>query len=251
MSEASQRPDGASDGGEPEYGVRLDPEYGAMASKFGPGYDPYLYGAPEPPVSDQASDGAASPSQAASAAPSNASYDAYGPGAYGQAGQSGPADPYGRGGWPGPSATPSNAPSNAPYGAPQYGPQDAMPPYPGQERGGAERPHRIVNGVDVDDPASNPLYGRWDPYAVIAFVFSILFSVPLLPALMGFAALWRTRTFHMRGRGLAVAAIVINTLTTIVQVWMLINGVDVADLTSRLLDMYAGSGSGDDGTLSA
>ena len=240
MSEASRRPDGASGGAAPEYGARLDPEYGAMASAYGPDYDPYLYGAPEPPASapaseGAASDGAASPSDAAPGARSGRyGSGPHAPGSYGQIG---------------PDA--SNTPSNMPYGAPQYGPQDAMPPYPGQERGGAERPHRIVNGVDVDDPASNPLYGRWDPYAVIAFVFSILFSVPLLPALMGFAALWRTRTFHMRGRGLAVAAIVINTLTTIVQVWMLINGVDVADLTSRLLDMYAGSGSGDDGTLSA
>lgn len=112
--------------------------------------------------------------------------------------------------------------------------------------GGAGHTPRYFYGIDVNDPNQNPLYGRWDSYAIIAFVFALVFSVPLLPAIMGIISLWRTGTFHMKGRALAVAAIIINVLTTALQIWMWVNGIDVTDLTNQMLNMVgSGSGSGD------
>lgn len=95
-------------------------------------------------------------------------------------------------------------------------------------------------GVNLDDPRQNPLYGRWDAYAIMAFVFAILFSsMPVLPAVMGGLAMWRTRTFRMKGYGLALAAVIINVLTTLVVLWAAMHGMSVEQL---VLDMYGLSG---------
>ena len=32
----------------PKYGQYQQPEYGAMSGQYGPNYNPYIYGAPEP-----------------------------------------------------------------------------------------------------------------------------------------------------------------------------------------------------------
>ncbi len=214
---------------QPAYGRRVRPEYGALASDLPAGYNPYLYGAPERNGGSTASHGSRT-------------------------------DPHGAAS----SRTPS--PRSAPYGV---GPRDGAPrdgagrqasshstsemngPGPngsgvdGTGRGGAPRQY---HGIDLDDPASNPLYGHWDPYAIVAFVFA-LSSIPVLPAVMGGIAMWRTRTFRMKGFGLALAAVILNVLVTIVDVWMMLAGVSMDDLTqwlqqqSGLLGGEGGSGS--------
>ena len=74
-------------------------------------------------------------------------------------------------------------------------------------------------------------------------------SFPVLPALIGCLAIWRTRRFHTRGRGLAIAAVVINVLTTIIVIWMTMHGISMDDMYQAMLNMLApgmgGSGSGD------
>ena len=114
---------------------------------------------------------------------------------------------------------------------------------------------RQLKPINLDDPNENPLYGRWDPYAIVAFVGAVVFTLPLFPALIGGAAIWRTRIFHMKGRGLAIAAVVINVLTTAMQIWMWMNGVSLVDLYSQLYSSLYGGGSGgtsgDSGTVSA
>ena len=71
----------------------------------------------------------------------------------------------------------------------------------------------------------------------------------VLPALIGCLAIWRTRRFHTRGRGLAIAAVVINVLTTIIVIWMTMHGISMDDMYQAMLNMLApgmgGSGSGD------
>ncbi|WP_314688226.1 hypothetical protein [uncultured Bifidobacterium sp.] len=149
---------------QPEYGQVRMPEYGALASSYPSGYDPYLYGRPAPTT---------------------------------------------------PTASP--APSSAPR---TQGPKTAA--------SAPAAPHRpeMFHGVDLADPGQNPLYGRWDSYAVLALVFAFV-GVPVLPAVMGGISLWRTRRFHMRGFGLAVAAIVVSLLITAVDVWMVKNGISI------------------------
>lgn len=57
------------------------------------------------------------------------------------------------------------------------------------------------------------------------------------------------RRFHTRGRGLAIAAVVINVLTTIIVIWMTMHGISMDDMYQAMLNMLApgmgGSGSGD------
>lgn len=120
----------------------------------------------------------------------------------------------------------------------------------GPDQGGPRRePPRYFNGIDLNDPQQNPIYGHWDFYAIFSFIFALVSSFPVLPALIGCLAIWRTRRFHTRGRGLAIAAVVINVLTTIIVIWMTMHGISMDDMYQAMLNMLApgmgGSGSGD------
>ena len=99
----------------------------------------------------------------------------------------------------------------------------------------------------------NPLYGHWDSYAILSLVFTILLPVPVVPALMGGVAMWRTKTFHMKGFWLGVAALVINVLYTIGVIWMAVHGISSTELYDQLLQhmLGGGSGSSESGSLSA
>ena len=199
---------------QPEYGQFKQPEYGAMAGQY-PGYDPYLYGKSEGEETN-----ATSAQQPIWNAP-NAQ-----PAVNGQSGLNGQV--------PMPNGQPVNdQPANGQ-------PNNPYPNGPWQQQG-------QLQPINLDDPNQNPLYGRWDPYAIVAFVCSVAFSLPLLPALIGGLAIWRTKTFHMKGRGLAIAAVIINILTTILQIWMWVNGISVFDLYSQLYSSMYGGGSGSSG----
>ena len=127
---------------------------------------------------------------------------------------------------------------------------NAAPAQGGPDQGGPRRePPRYFNGIDLNDPQQNPIYGHWDFYAIFSFIFALVSSFPVLPALIGCLAIWRTRRFHTRGRGLAIAAVVINVLTTIIVIWMTMHGISMDDMYQAMLNMLApgmgGSGSGD------
>ncbi len=233
----------------PEYGQINQPEYGAMSSQYPSGYDPYVYGAPDPepvPIENQANGNQA---QSYPQGVSNGQPYANQQGGF-QNGQ-GNQNPYGR-----------NAPydQNSPYG---WNPSGRNPygqnPYGQDPYGWNGNPHaqngqqpNMRSNVNLSDPNQNPLYGRWDTYAILALVFALLLPVPVVPAVMGAMAMWRTKTFHMKGFWLGVAALVINVLYTIGMFWMMVHGISTSDLYYQLLqDMMGGtSGSGSD-TLSA
>lgn len=66
--------------------------------------------------------------------------------------------------------------------------------------------------------------------------------------------MWRTRTFHMKGFWLGLAAVVLNVLQTILVVWLMMHGMTAEDYYLQLLNMMRGSGAGtggDGGSLSA
>lgn len=187
----------------PKYGQYQQPEYGAMSGQYGPNYNPYIYGAPEP---DTKKDSAAAAGDNGGAAQSQ------------QAGQ-----PYGQ-----------------------------QTPWPGnqQPNGQPHQPH-YYHGIDLNDPNQNPLYGHWDSYAIISFILALFFPVPVLSALMGAVAMWRTRTFHMKGFGLAVAAVVINVLYTIAVIWMAFNGYDAMSLYQEALQQLTGGTGSSSDSISA
>ena len=186
---------------QPEYGQIAQPEYGALLSQFPPNYDPYAYGRPEEVDSDQA------------AQPAQTTRDA---------GRSGMSAPYGNGQQPGNAAGDSAAQGGA------AGNGRCSYSYNGNGDNGVRPNGFDPNGIDPDDPQRNPLYGRWDPYAIVALVLS--FFLPLLPTLLGAAAMWRTRTFHMKGFGLGLAAVIINVLNMLLSLWMMSQGITTDEL---------------------
>ena len=187
---------------QPEYGQISQPEYGAMSSQLPVGYDPYVYGAPEP-----------EPQPADAVRQQNTQY---------QTGQ-----------------YPSNGQQN-PYGANPYGPNPYDPNrYP--QRGNMP----YLPNLDLNDPRQNPAYGHWDAYAIMSLVLAVLMPVPVLPALVGAISMWRTKKLHMKGHGLALAAVIINVLYTLAVIWLAMHGLSVADLYNEALqNMFGGAGSG-------
>ncbi|MCH9275836.1 hypothetical protein JS533_006065 [Bifidobacterium amazonense] len=220
---------GATPNGAPQYGQYQQPEYGAMVSQYPAGYNPYVYGAPDPTPATPAAN--AQPSMGP-AAPSNAGYAQ--------------SDPYAASGR-------QPAQGNAGYGRPPYMQQFPQPQQPQQTADG--HTPRYFHGIDVNDPRQNPLYGHWDAYAIIALVCALFFPVPVLPAVMGAISMWRTRTLNMKGFWLAFIAVFVNVFFTIMSVWLVMNGMSVLDYYQEMLNMIeggtAGTGGTGDGPISA
>ena len=221
------------------------PEYGAMRSQFPKNYDPYQFGRAEEPVK---------PVQRGGDSTGQEMQNPFAMFGFGQDDQPGRQQGAAQSGQSGQPQQPNRYGPNQGYPGqyPGYGQQGYYPqspdgrPLPGQP--GYEP--NYYHGIDLNDPRSNPLYGRWDTSAIVSFVFSLL-GLPILPAILGAVSIWRSKTFHMKGRGFAIAAVVIDVILTVVWAWMLINGVTSADVYQMLgSQLYGVGGSGSD-SLSA
>ena len=244
---------------QPQYGQIRQPEYGQMASQY-PGWDPYVFGRPEPKEGEDAGDvgsGAASNAASQTSAPAQArpgvvqrpplSQQQLGFNPY----------PYGAPEQPGDGGNADGARGQIPEG-PRMG-------APGQGgafgQGGANDSRFVMQPVDLDDPNQNPLYGRWDTMAIVAMVCAWMF--PPVGLVLALFSMRRTRVFHMRGRALAIAALVIAIINTIVDVivsiygigwyvnWVYqLTGVDMSQMLNSM-GLDAGSVGGSDGSVSA
>lgn len=213
----------------PAYGQYNQPEYGAMSSQYPAGYNPYVYGAPEPEPKPQSDDGQQNPQIR------NAQY-----------GQ--------RNGQPYNRQFP-NQPYGQPYGNQQPGNQNqwAGQPNAGQWNSGYPNPQNgsrqpynpnYPGGINLDDPRQNPWYGHWDSYAIISFIFALFLPVPVLSAIMGAVSMWRTKKLHMKGYWLGFAAVVINVLYTITVIWLTVHGMSTTDLYNEMMQYMLGNGGG-------
>lgn len=174
------------------------PLYGARADRY-PGWNPYVYGRPDPEPKAKESD-------SFRGNPANRP----------MVGQQAP----GRSGNPGSS--------------------QARPGMPGWSAQGMP---------DLNDPSQNPVYGHWDPCAIIAFFMALFLPMPVIPALLGGISMYRTRRLHMKGYGLAMAALIINLLFTLAWIWLLANGISLNDFYQQMMPSPStgGGGSGGDG----
>lgn len=153
--------------------------------------------------------------------PNGYGQNGYGPNAYGPGRQGSYGAPNGWNGQQGPNQPPMGMNPNM-YGTP-YG---DFGPY--------------FQPINPDDPNQNPLYGHWDWTAIMAFVFSFFgwfsfFSLPL-----GFIAYRRDKIYHMKGKGLAIAAIVISILNILAMFALLLD----PSLLHSSLGALSGLGSG-------
>lgn len=103
--------------------------------------------------------------------------------------------------------------------------------------------------IDLNDPNQNPFYGRWDPYAVISI---ILVFTPLIFAgvFVGCLAIWRTTKLHMKGRGLAITAVVLGVVSIAVEVWLQMHGMTSQEFFQMMLNNLNQTGS-DGNSISA
>ena len=196
----------------PEYGQYKEPEYGQLANQY-PGWDPYVYGKPEPvtPKADSEKNQQNRQTQQSSGQPS------------GNQPQSQNANPFVQ--LPGQNANGAGSRQN------------------GNQQNNNQLPFQFQQIVP-DDPSKNPFYGRWDGMAIVSFVLS--FFIPLLPLPLAWISMRRTKALHMKGHGLAVAAFVISIINLVGEILLLFFGVNSYDL---LMQMYGyAPTSGDDGS---
>jgi hypothetical protein len=218
---------GAQDAGDAQ-GSR--PAYGAMQSDY-PGWNPYVYGAP-----DSGSKGSGSSANSSAAnAPQALPLDGYGQQGAGNGGNAGVGN--GR----------QDSLGNAPAFPGQFSGQqtDGRNGAPQGNGGNGTGNDNIMwtpyGSVNLDDPAQNPWYGRWDSLSVIAFITT--FFMPFVGLVLGCFAMHRTRVFHMKGRGLAIASIVLSVVLLVFQFYLVRSG-----MYTQLLESISGTSSSGSGS---
>lgn len=250
------------------------PHFGQMRSKYGPNYNPYRFGGPEPTNNNrQRMRGHNRRENRQTQSNGNAAWNQSNPGwggngypngQQGPQGQYGPNNPYGynpnpngygngynnpngyngnpsngygpngnyrnpQGGWNPPQNNPQQGP-NYPYGTNPY-----MNPY--------NMPFGMQQ-FNPDDPNQNPVYGHWDWTAIFAFILSLTAYFCFIALPLGFYAYRRDTVLHMKGKGFAVAAIIISIIEIIGLIFLLLN----PSLMQQVLS-YAGSGASSTGLI--
>ncbi|MER5807251.1 DUF4190 domain-containing protein [Streptomyces sp. NPDC002033] len=109
------------------------------------------------------------------------------------------------------SIPPPPQPSPNPYGAP-YGQPGQQPGPPGPPPG--------PNGWYAPQMAPQ----KTNALAIVAFVMSIVCAIPLVPLILGIVALSQIRSRGEKGKGFAVAAIVIHAATILIYGTVLVLG---------------------------
>ncbi|MEE1324952.1 MAG: hypothetical protein U0K19_05160 [Bifidobacteriaceae bacterium] len=194
------------------------PLYGGMMSDY-PNYNPYLFGAPDSAPNQQ---NAGQPNQ------QGQPYGQQAP--YGQ-------QPYGQNQQYGPYGQPNQNPYyGQPYGAPQGQPMPGMGNANGINNGTGQNFGPFQQPpFNPGDPQQNPYYGRWDGFAIIAFVASI-FGLWFISVPLAIFSLSRVKHMHMRGKGLAIASLVIIAVLLIGSFVLTMTG-QSQQLTNSLIQM--------------
>ncbi|WP_018143034.1 hypothetical protein [Alloscardovia criceti] len=184
------------------------PTYGRLASDF-PHWDPYVYGKPEiaeaieqPPRSKRAQQNPAQ-SVTISGTPTQTDGNATQNGAQG------------------------NANSTNPFASgPRFYDSNGNP---------VKDPFEVFD-FDPNDPKKNPMYNRWDFYAIIAFIGAFFAQTTLLSLFLAFLSLRRTKALHMKGRTLAIIAIVLCVLQIALYAYLVYAGMTEAEFLKNVLD---------------
>lgn len=275
-----------------------NPHFGQMRSQYGPNYNPYRYGAPQPENTsnnrsqngrhqqnvnrnngnsawNNANPGWGDPRNGYPNGSQNGQNpqgfgpQGFGPYPYGPQGPQG--SPNGPQGSQGPYAGPQNGPQGPqnPYGAPNssnpYGPtgqyrnpQGGWNPPQGSPQANQQGQNQYPYGnpyaspynmpfsiqqINPDDPNQNPWYGKWDWIAIFAFIFSLTGYFCFIALPLGFFAYRRETTLHMKGKGFAIAAIIISILEILSLLFLLFNPGLMQTIMSSV-DLGSGSAAG-------
>lgn len=212
------------------------PAYGAMQSDY-PGWNPYVYGAPD---SGSKGSGSSANSPAANT-PQAFPLNGYGRQGAGNGGNAGAGNAGGMGN--GRQDSLGNAPAfSGQFSGQQTDGRNGARQGNGDGTGNGNIMWTPYGSVNLDDPAQNPWYGRWDSLSVIAFITT--FFMPFVGLVLGCFAMHRTRVFHMKGRGLAIASIVLSVVLLVFQFYLVRSGMYTQLLESISGTSGSGSGSG-------
>jgi hypothetical protein len=151
---------------------------------------------------------------------------------------SGTGAPYGDTGTPyGGAGAPYGGTGTPPYGGtgtPPYG-GTGTPPYGGAPYGSAGSPYGVPDGV-TRPPGS----GKMSGWAVASFILGLL-SVFILGVIFGFIALSRIKRLGQRGRGLAIAGLVLSGVWIVIIILAVI-GANVGKATRSSAGVITHSG---------
>lgn len=206
----------------PEFGQYKEPEYGQLANQY-PGWDPYVYGKPEPKESKEDSKQQNQQAQQSRGHQGGGQQGGNQSQLSGNQQQSQNANPFAQ--FPGQNPNGAGSRQNS------------------SQQNNGQLPFQFQQIVP-DDPSKNPFYGRWDGMAIVSFVLS--FFIPLISLPLAWLSMRRTRALHMKGHGLAVAALILSLINLIWEIFVITSGINPMD---TLMQMYGYvPDSGEDGS---
>ncbi|MFC0265407.1 DUF4190 domain-containing protein [Alloscardovia macacae] len=176
--------------------------YGRMRAEF-PGWDPYVYGKPEERKADDE-----------------------------RKARRGARNPFA------PDAQPDSARQNAPVDSDEQNAQNQQAP--GIQFYNMNGQPLPIQEFDPDDPKKNPLYGRWDFYAVLAFIGAFFSATAPLALFFGILSLGRTRRLHMKGRALAIVALVLCAAQIGLYIYLMVTNTTEVEFARMLLEWAQG-----------
>ncbi|MFD0705239.1 hypothetical protein ACFQY8_05720 [Alloscardovia venturai] len=178
--------------------------YGRMASEF-PGWDPYVYGKPEKREKPQERKN-----------PKRIQVIAMPPMSGG-----------GTGAGKNPQGTQSeDQPKNG-------GEREQNSPFVDENGNPVNLPFHF-EPFDPDDPQKNPLYGKWDFYAFVAFILAFTPYTAVLALFIGWLSVVRTTKFHMKGRWLAILAVIFSLAVIALVVYLMATGTTAEQFAQEL-----------------
>ncbi|TCD53582.1 hypothetical protein EJ419_08050 [Alloscardovia theropitheci] len=93
-----------------------------------------------------------------------------------------------------------------------------------------------IREFDPDDPQKNPLYGHWDFYAIVAIICALFTQTTVVALFFGIVSLGRTKKFHMKGRALAIIAIVLCVIQIGIFAYLIITGTSETEFLQMLIN---------------
>lgn len=94
-----------------------------------------------------------------------------------------------------------------------------------------------IEDFDPDDPKKNPLYGRWDGMAIVAFILSLFDFTTIFGLVIGIFSMIRTRKLHMKGFVFALFAVILGVIEVIVVVYLLYTGTSRTEFLEQIMHM--------------
>lgn len=91
-----------------------------------------------------------------------------------------------------------------------------------------------IEDFDPDDPRKNPVYGRWDVMAIVAFFLALFDYTAVLGLIFGIFSMIRTRKLHMKGFVFALLAVILSVVSLALLAYLIYTGTSSQEFIEQM-----------------